>query len=143
MYPFPPDRNVLKLPGVTVTRPVEASLSEVILNPGDILQLPKGTWRRVQASGGSLGLTLAMESASPLELIQYALGPHLNKVEFRNALPGYWVQSTQEGMPAELHAQFVQSFNRASLRTRVHDALRSAPGVAAIAGSTSRSQGRQ
>ena len=66
MYPFPPDRNVLKLPGVTVTRPVEASLSEVILNPGDILQLPKGTWRRVQASGGSLGLTLAMESASPL-----------------------------------------------------------------------------
>ena len=106
MYPFPPDRNVLKLPGVTVTRPVEASLSEVILNPGDILQLPKGTWRRVQASGGSLGLTLAMESASPLEL-----------VEFRNALPGYWVQSTQEGMPAELHAQFDKAL--AALRSVV------------------------
>jgi len=93
MYPFPPDRNVLKLPWVTVTPPDEASLSEVILNPGDILQLPKGTWHRAQASGGSLGLTLAMESASPLEL-----------VEFRNALPGYWVQSIQEGMPAELRA---------------------------------------
>jgi len=132
MYPSPPDRNVLKLPWVTVTPPDEASLSEVILNPGDILQLPKGTWHRAQASGGSLGLTLAMESASPLEL-----------VEFRNALPGYWVQSIQEGMPAELHAQFVQSFNRASLHRRVHDALRSAPGGAAIAGSTNRSQGRQ
>jgi len=114
---FPHDRNVLKLPWVTVTRPDEASLSEVILNPGDILYMPKGTWHRAQAIGGSLGLTLAMESASPLELIQYALGPHLNKVEFRNALPGYWVQSTQEGMPAELHAQFDKAL--AALRSVV------------------------
>jgi ribosomal protein L16 Arg81 hydroxylase len=103
---FPHGRDVLQLPWVTITRPAEASLREVILNPGDILYMPKGTWHRAQAIGGSLGLTLAMESASPLDLLQHALGPHLNRIELRNALPGYWEQSIQDQMPAELKAAF-------------------------------------
>jgi ribosomal protein L16 Arg81 hydroxylase len=103
---FPKDREVLKLPWVTVAKPREEDLCEVVLNPGDILYMPKGTWHRAQAIGGSLGLTLAMESVLPLELIQSALSPHLNKVELRSQVPGYWLPSLQNGMPAELERIF-------------------------------------
>jgi ribosomal protein L16 Arg81 hydroxylase len=112
---FPHGRDALQLPWVTVTRPPEASLCEVVLNPGDLLYMPKGTWHRAQAIGGSLGLTLAMESASPLDLLQHALAPHLNRIELRNALPGYWAQSIEDGMPAELEAAFDSALS--SLRT--------------------------
>src|SRR5689334_4919035 len=43
---FPKDRDTLKLPWVTVTRPREEDLCEVVLNPGDVLYLPKGTWHQ-------------------------------------------------------------------------------------------------
>jgi ribosomal protein L16 Arg81 hydroxylase len=99
---FPRDRDTLKLPWVTVSRPREQDLCEVVLNPGDVLYMPKGTWHRAQAIGGSLGLTLAMESVVPLDLIQGSLVPHINKVEFRSQLPGYWRQSAENGMPHEL-----------------------------------------
>jgi ribosomal protein L16 Arg81 hydroxylase len=99
---FPRDRDALKLPWVTVAKPREQDLCEVVLNPGDVLYMPKGTWHRAQAIGGSLGLTLAMESVVPLELIQAALLTHMNKVEFRSQVPGYWWRSAQNGMPPEL-----------------------------------------
>ena len=99
---FPRDRDVLRLPWVTVAKPREQDLCEVVLNPGDVLYMPKGTWHRAQAIGGSLGLTLAMESVVPLELIQSALLPHINKVEFRSQVPGYCSRSAQDGMPPEL-----------------------------------------
>jgi ribosomal protein L16 Arg81 hydroxylase len=99
---FPRDRDALKLPWVTVAKPREQDLCEVVLNPGDVLYMPKGTWHRAQAIGGSLGLTLAMESVVPLELIQAALLTHMNKVEFRSQVPGYWWRSVQNGMPPEL-----------------------------------------
>jgi Cupin superfamily protein len=103
---FPKDREALKLPWVTVTRPREEDLCEVVLSPGDVLYMPKGTWHRAQAIGGSLGLTLAMESVVPLDLIQTALLPHINKVEFRSQVPGYWWRSAQNGMPPELERTF-------------------------------------
>jgi len=103
---FPRDREVLKLPWVTVARPREEDLCEVVLSPGDVLYMPKGTWHRAQAIGGSLGLTLAMESVLPLELIQGALAPYLNKVELRSQVPGYWLPSFQNGMPSELERIF-------------------------------------
>jgi ribosomal protein L16 Arg81 hydroxylase len=99
---FPRDRDALKLPWVTVAKPREQDLCEVVLNPGDVLYMPKGTWHRAQAIGGSLGLTLAMESVVPLELLQAALLTHMNKVEFRSQVPGYWWRSVQNGMPPEL-----------------------------------------
>jgi ribosomal protein L16 Arg81 hydroxylase len=99
---FPRDRDALKLPWVTVAKPREQDLCEVVLNPGDVLYMPKGTWHRAQAIGGSLGLTLAMESVVPLELLQAALLTHMNKVEFRSQVPGYWWRSAQNGMPPEL-----------------------------------------
>lgn len=103
---FPKDREMLKLPWVTVTRPHHEDLCEVVLNPGDVLYMPKGTWHQAQAVGGSLALTLAMESVLPLELIQAALGPHLNKVELRSQVPGFWVKSVSDGIPEELQIGF-------------------------------------
>jgi len=98
---FPENRDVLKLPWTTVERPREEDLYEVVLTPGDLLYLPKGTWHRAQAIGGSLGVTLALESMPPLELIQAALLPHLSSPELRSQLPGYWAASMEGGMPAE------------------------------------------
>jgi ribosomal protein L16 Arg81 hydroxylase len=115
---FPSDRDTLKLPWVTVTRPREKDLCEVVLNPGDVLYMPKGTWHRAQAIGGSLGLTLAMESVVPLDLIQTALLPHLNKVEFRSQVPGYYSRSAQNGMPPELECTFEAAL--AELRATVN-----------------------
>jgi len=71
-----------------------------------VLYLPKGCWHRAQAIGHSLGLTLAMESVSLLELIQAALLPRLNTVGFRDALPGYASASLAAGMPSELEEIF-------------------------------------
>jgi ribosomal protein L16 Arg81 hydroxylase len=103
---FPAGRDLLKLPWVTVQRPTEESLCEVVLSPGDVLYLPKGCWHRAQAIGHSLGLTLAMESVSLLELIQTGLQPGLNTVTFRDALPGYASADLAEGMPRELEEIF-------------------------------------
>ncbi len=103
---FPTGRDVLKLPWVTVHRPTEESLCEAVLSPGDVLYLPKGCWHRAQAIGHSLGLTLAMESMSLLELIQAALLPKLNTVAFRNALPGYPTSDIGPAIGSELEELF-------------------------------------
>lgn len=103
---FPKDRTSMQLPWVSVTRPREQDLSEVVLSPGDVLYLPKGSWHRAQAIGGSLALTMAMKSLSALELVQYALGPKLNNIDFRSALPGYWSEDAAKGIPTELEAAF-------------------------------------
>jgi hypothetical protein len=122
---FPRDRQELKLPWVTVSRPREENLCEVILSPGDILYMPKGTWHQAEAIGGSLGLTLAMESVVPLELIQGALAPHLNDVAFRSQAPGLPLAALEHGMPAELEAVFDTALVRlrAVLRTLTADDL--------------------
>ena len=112
---FPVDRDVLKLPWVTVERPAEASLCEVVLSPGDVLYLPKGCWHRAQAIEYSLGLTLAMESVSLLDLIQTALLPKLNTVAFRDALPGYPNSSLGAEMPVELEELFASSLEQLRL----------------------------
>jgi ribosomal protein L16 Arg81 hydroxylase len=109
---FPKDRQELKLPWVTVTRPHEADLREAVLTPGDVLYLPKGTWHRAQALGGSLGLTLAMESIAPLEIIQLALRPHLNQVVFRDLLPAFSKVSVDNEAPAQLETVFATSLDR-------------------------------
>jgi len=122
---FPRDRDTLKLPWVTVSRPRPEDLCEVILNPGDILYMPKGTWHQAEAIGSSLGLTLAMESVVPLELIQAALLPHLNDIALRSQAPGVRAASVQDGMPAELEEVFDQALGklRAVLRSLTVDDL--------------------
>lgn len=108
---FPRDREVLKLPWTTVTRPRDADLCEVVLNPGDVLYLPKGTWHSAQAIGGSLALTLAMETVPSLALIQQAIASRLNTLALRDFLPGYGLPSIQDGMPAELESLFESGLN--------------------------------
>jgi hypothetical protein len=63
-----------------------------------------GTWRQAEAVGGLLGLTLAMESVSPLDLLQLALGPSFGRVELRSRIPGYWDPSVESGLPEDLRA---------------------------------------
>jgi ribosomal protein L16 Arg81 hydroxylase len=109
---FPRDRESLKLPWVNVARPREEDLCEVVLNPGDILYMPRGTWHRAQAIGGSLGLTLAMESMTALELIQSALFPSIkNSAQLRSQVRGYSLQSIQNGIPPELECTFESALN--------------------------------
>jgi ribosomal protein L16 Arg81 hydroxylase len=103
---FPKNRQTLQLPWVTVTRPRPEELAEVVLSPGDLLYLPKGSWHRAQAIGESLALTLAMQSVSPLDLLQNALGPKLDNAVFRSALPGYWAGEPDNGIPVALEAAF-------------------------------------
>lgn len=99
---FPTDLEIVKLPWVTVTRPPEHSLCEVVLRPGDVLYLPKGCWHRAQAIGHSLALTLAMESISLADLIKAAMGPKLDTVGFRNALDAYPAAESSDRTPDEL-----------------------------------------
>jgi hypothetical protein len=109
---FPKDRETLKLPWVTVARPREEDLCEVVLNPGDVLYMPLGTWHRAQAIGSSLGLTLAMSSITPLELIQGALFPYIrNSPELRSQVPGYSLRSMQDTIPPELECTFESAVN--------------------------------
>jgi hypothetical protein len=103
---FPRGLDVLRLPWTTVHRPPQESLCEVVLMPGDVLYLPMGTWHQAEAISGSLGLTLAMESVTPLDLLQLAMGPSLNRVELRSRVPGYWAPSIASGLPEDLRADF-------------------------------------
>jgi ribosomal protein L16 Arg81 hydroxylase len=103
---FPDAYDSLELPWTSVSRPAEESLRQVVLRPGDVLYLPKGSWHRAKAIGGSLGLTLAMESAAPLDLVQPALRPHLNTIELRDSLPAFDRQSFDQEMPLELEEIF-------------------------------------
>jgi ribosomal protein L16 Arg81 hydroxylase len=116
---FPAGRDVLTLPWVTVERPAEESLCEVVLSPGDVLYLPKGCWHRAKALEHSLGLTLAMESVSLLDLALTALSPKLNTVDFRDALPAYPRAISQASMQSELDTIFASGLDR--LRQLIND----------------------
>src|SRR5262249_14156087 len=54
-------------------RPDERGFVETLLEPGDVLYLPAGTWRRARAVGRSLALTLMVSSFSVQRLLADAL----------------------------------------------------------------------
>jgi ribosomal protein L16 Arg81 hydroxylase len=89
---FPPGVPALRTAwGALVKRPEEASLVGAVLEPGDALYMPQGTWHRAAAAGRSLGLTLAVSRASTLELVQRAVVARLaSRPEARRNLPGFW-----------------------------------------------------
>lgn len=72
-FSFPPDREVVRLPWGTYTRPDESRLLEFTLEPGDVLYVPAGAWHKTRAIGGSLALTMASHALTPLEVAQRAL----------------------------------------------------------------------
>jgi ribosomal protein L16 Arg81 hydroxylase len=114
---FPQDRTSLRLPWATIRRPEQDGLKAVVLNPGDILYLPKGAWHQAEAIGGSLGLTLAQAGATPTDILQQALAPHLTGLPFRDLLPAFWRQSTHRELDADLEPRFAQAL--AALRAAV------------------------
>ena len=47
-----------------------------------------------------------MEAGSPLDLIQRALAPSLNKIELRDAVPGFQIENFERDMPQPLEEVF-------------------------------------
>jgi len=110
---FPRGVDVLKLPWATVQRPDESTFNEVVLRPGDALYMPKGTWHRAAGVGCSLALTLAELCATPVDLLQFTLGPRLSAaLPFRDPLPVFWNCTLGGGMPPELQQRFTDMLKR-------------------------------
>lgn len=69
---FPPDRDVLKLPWVTLQKPDvedEGEFWSVMLEPGDVIYMPAATWHQARAEDYSLGLTLASAQISAFDML--------------------------------------------------------------------------
>jgi len=108
---FPPGVPALQAPwGAVVKRPPESELVEAVLEPGDALYMPQGTWHRAAAVERSLALTLATSRASCVELVQRAVVRRLAaRREARRNLPGFWSGGLPPGeLPAELREALEQ-----------------------------------
>ena len=64
-------------PSLRVRSPLDMSMKEVNLEPGDILYLPAGTWHRTQAIEASLALTMAWHHVSAADFFLRALRKRL------------------------------------------------------------------
>jgi ribosomal protein L16 Arg81 hydroxylase len=60
-------------PAEAVERPDERAFLEAVLEPGDVLYLPAGTWHRARAIGRSLALTLMVSPFRYQQLLAAAL----------------------------------------------------------------------
>ncbi len=83
---FPPDRNVLILPWITVNKPEldnPEQFMSVTLEPGDVVYMPPGTWHQASARGYSLALTLASARISAIELLFSVVQHSLSAPEFK------------------------------------------------------------
>lgn len=104
---FPPDREVLKLPWITVKKPhVEdpEQFMSVTLEPGDVVYMPPGTWHRACAQGYSLALTLAASRASAVDMLFVLLRQSLAAPEFRELgerVGGVYAARADGGLPEE------------------------------------------
>lgn len=70
---FPPGRNRIKLPWITLDRPnVEdrERFMHIRLDPGDVLYIPAGGWHAASAESSSLALTLALGRIGTLNLFE-------------------------------------------------------------------------
>ncbi|MDD9868899.1 MAG: cupin-like domain-containing protein [Gammaproteobacteria bacterium] len=81
---FPPDREVLKLPWITVNKPPlddPEQFMSVTLEPGDVAYMPPGTWHRASARGYSLALTLASAHITVADLVCGVMQDRLSSSE--------------------------------------------------------------
>ncbi len=86
---YPLARPSVRLPWYRVPHPDGATLHEVVLEPGDVLYLPAGTWHKTQASGYSLSLTLAQQPLPAGRLITELLQQlAFQEASCRRLLPG-------------------------------------------------------
>ncbi|HZH17806.1 MAG TPA: cupin domain-containing protein [Archangium sp.] len=81
----------------------EDSFTEVILEPGDVLCLPAGTWHSAKAIGHSLALNVSFSPLPFLELLQGAVGPLLaHEQEWRRSLPAPPLDCEPGAAPPEM-----------------------------------------
>ena len=112
---FPPGVMSQILPWGVIKRPDESRFDGAVLRPGDILYMPKGVWHKATAVGGSMALTLAELCATPLDVIQHAIGPRFaNDILFRDPLPGFWNADgpSVAEIPASLQRAFEDSLKQ-------------------------------
>jgi ribosomal protein L16 Arg81 hydroxylase len=81
-----------------VPTPDESQFAEVLLEPGDLLYLPPGTWHNAKASGESLALNMAFETVGMLPLLFPELERVLSeKLDWRAILPAAALEQTRPG----------------------------------------------
>lgn len=77
-------------------------LREVVLEPGDVLCLPAGTWHSAKAVGHSLALNLSFQAVPCLPFLTSLLEPLLMaRPEWRRSLPAA-LGDAGDGMPPEV-----------------------------------------
>jgi hypothetical protein len=110
-FSFPPDRSRLKTPWGVFERPDESSFLELLLEPGDLLYLPPGTWHKAKAVGYSLALTMASAAHSPLALAQQSVLAALGSYPaLHRRVWGVDARSlTEESVPLELLPLFAEA----------------------------------
>lgn len=87
-------------PWELVEGPAELDVEEVVLEPGDVLCLPGGTWHAAKAIGYSLALNLAFTPLPFGQILQAVLAHAVqDRVEWRRGLP---VAPGADGMPGEV-----------------------------------------
>jgi ribosomal protein L16 Arg81 hydroxylase/catechol 2,3-dioxygenase-like lactoylglutathione lyase family enzyme len=91
----------------------EADFMEVILEPGDVLCLPPGTWHNAKAIGHSLALNLSFAPLNFLDLLYRVLAPVLaSNLEWRRNMPAVWAETKRSGiLPPQLEEFFRDRLN--------------------------------
>jgi hypothetical protein len=91
-------------------RPRDDQLHEVVLNEGDFLYMPPGTWHAPLAQGHSCHLAVAIGQLSVLDLMLGALRDHLiSRFEWRAGVPAVTADGrTRGGIPPDLAALFAE-----------------------------------
>lgn len=74
---YPMRMPEVRLPWYTVHRPDPDTFAETVLEPGDVLYIPAGTWHRTQATSYSLSITFAQNRPSVGQTLTEALGASL------------------------------------------------------------------
>ena len=130
---FPPDREVLKLPWITVEKPCledPEQFMSVTLEPGDVVYMPPGTWHRACAQGYSLALTLAASRASAIDILFVLLQQSIAAPEFEELgerVGGVEAARANGGLPdetAEMLGERLATFKRLAERLEVADLRR-------------------
>lgn len=69
----PADVVRMKAAGLAIEPPDERALETAVLEPGDMLYLPAGTWHKTAAVGASRALTLRTFNATPASVAQHVV----------------------------------------------------------------------
>jgi len=101
----------------------EAAFNEVVLEPGDLLYLPAGTWHNAKAIGVSLALNMVFDPMSFFNFLMHIIEPHFTPhVGWRGNPPPVYYENVHTGrLPLEVQSylrdrfqelrEFIDSFN--------------------------------